>query len=84
MRALGLRFILWNVVSGDPDPTLSPERIEHRLTKLTRNGSIIVLHANGKGRYTYEAVVHLIERVLPQRHLKPMTVSDVLSCQPSH
>lgn len=84
VRALGLRFILWNVVSGDPDPTLSAERIEHRLTKLTRNGSIIVLHANGKGRYTYEAVVHLIERVLPQRHLKPMTVSDVLSCQPSH
>jgi peptidoglycan/xylan/chitin deacetylase (PgdA/CDA1 family) len=80
VRSLGLRFILWNVVSGDPDPTLSAEQIEHRLTKLTRSGSIIVLHANGKGRYTYEAVVHLNEHVLPQRHLKPMTVTDVLSC----
>jgi peptidoglycan/xylan/chitin deacetylase (PgdA/CDA1 family) len=80
VKALGLQFILWSVVSGDPDPTLSVEQIERRLSRLTRNGSIIVLHANGRGKYTYEAVAHLYEHLLPQRHLKPMTVSDVLTC----
>lgn len=81
VRALGLQFILWNVVSGDPDPTLSAEQIKHRLTRLIRNGSIIVLHANGKGKHTYDAVAHLYDQLLPQRHLKPMTVSEVLACQ---
>lgn len=79
-KALGLQFILWSVVSGDPDPTLSAEQIQRRLVQRTRNGSIIVLHANGKGRHTYEAVAHLYEHLLPQRHLTPMTVSEVLSC----
>jgi len=82
VKALGLQFILWSVVSGDPDPTLSVERIERRLARLTRNGSIIVLHANGKGKHTYEAVAHLYEHLLPQRHLTPMTISEVLSCPP--
>lgn len=81
VKNLGLQFILWNVVSGDPDPTLSLEQIDHRLSRLTRKGSIVVLHANGKGRYTYEAVAHLAEQVLPQRHLIPMTVTDVLACR---
>jgi peptidoglycan/xylan/chitin deacetylase (PgdA/CDA1 family) len=82
VNALGLKFILWNVVSGDPDPTLSATQIEDRLAKRTRNGSIIVMHANGRGKHTREVVEHLYEHLLPQRHLKPMTVSDVLACQP--
>jgi len=81
VKALGLRFIMWNVVSGDPDPTLSAEQVERRLMKLTRNGSIIVLHANGKGKHTYEAVAHFYEQWLPQRGLTPMTVSEMLSCR---
>ncbi|BFU95314.1 MAG: Putative polysaccharide deacetylase (fragment) [Nitrospira sp.] len=82
VKALGLRFILWSVVSGDPDPTLSADQIERRLSHLTKHGSIIVMHANGKGAHTYEVVTRLYERMLPQRHLTPMTVSDVLSCRP--
>lgn len=80
-RTLGLRFIMWNVVSGDPDPTLSAEQIERRLTAKTRNGSIIVMHANGKGKHTYEAVAHLYEQWLPQHNLQPMTISELLSCR---
>lgn len=82
VKTLGLRFILWNVVSGDPDPSLSADQIERRLSRLTRQGSIIVMHANGKGAHTYEVVTRLYEQMLPQRRLTPMTVSDVLSCQP--
>lgn len=82
VKALGLRFVLWSVVSGDPDPALSAAQIETRLSRLTKQGSIIVMHANGKGAHTYDIVTRLHEHLLPQRHLTPMTVSEVLSCQP--
>lgn len=79
-RALGLQFILWDVVSGDPDPTLTAIRIEDRLKRLVRKGSVIVMHANGKGRHTHEVVQDLHQQLLPQRNLAPMTMSDLLIC----
>ncbi|MBI3806577.1 MAG: polysaccharide deacetylase family protein [Nitrospirae bacterium] len=79
-RALGLQFILWNVVSGDPDPTLTAIQIEGRLKRFVRKGSVIVMHANGKGQHTHEVVQDLHQHLLPERHLIPMTVSDLLNC----
>jgi len=79
-RDLGLRFILWNVVSGDPDPTLTAIQIENRLKQLVRKGSVIVMHANGKGKHTLEVVQDLHQQLLPERHLTPMTMSDLLNC----
>jgi len=80
-RALGLQFILWNVVSGDPDPTLTVDQIEGRLKRFVRKGSVIVMHANGKGQHTHEIVQDLHRLLLPERHLTPMTVSDLLICR---
>ena len=80
-RALGLQFILWNVVSGDPDPTLTAIQIEGRLKRFVRKGSVIVMHANGKGQHTYEVVQDLHQHLLPERNLTPMTVSDLLVCK---
>ncbi|HJS66519.1 MAG TPA: polysaccharide deacetylase family protein [Nitrospiraceae bacterium] len=79
-RALGLQFILWNVVSGDPDPTLTAGQIEGRLKRFVRKGSVIVMHANGKGQHTHEVVQDLHQHLLPERRLTPMTVSELLSC----
>lgn len=79
-RALGLQFILWSVVSGDPDPTLTAIQIENRLKRFVRKGSVIVMHANGKGRHTHEVVQDLHQQLLPQRNLTPMTMSDLLIC----
>jgi peptidoglycan/xylan/chitin deacetylase (PgdA/CDA1 family) len=79
-RALGIQFILWNVVSGDPDPTLTAIQIEGRLKRFVRKGSVIVMHANGKGQHTHEVVQDLHRHLLPQRNLTPMTVSDLLVC----
>jgi peptidoglycan-N-acetylglucosamine deacetylase len=79
-RALGLQFILWDVVSGDPDPTLTAVRIEDRLKLSIRKGSVIVMHANGKGKHTHEVVQDLHQQLLPARHLTPMTMSDLLRC----
>ena len=70
----------WPAPSGDPDPTLTAIRIEDRLNKLVRKGSVIVMHANGKGRHTYEVVQDLHQQLLPQRNLTPMTMSDLLIC----
>jgi peptidoglycan/xylan/chitin deacetylase (PgdA/CDA1 family) len=80
-HALGLHFILWNVVSGDPDSTLTAIRIEDQLKRFVRKGSVIVMHANGKGRHTYEVVQDLHEHLLPNRNLTPMTMSDLLICK---
>lgn len=79
-RALGLQFVLWSVVSGDPDPTLTAIQIEGRLKRFVRKGSIIVMHANGKGQHTHEVVQDLHQHLLPERNLTPMTVSELLSC----
>lgn len=81
VKALGLRFIQWDIESGDPDPHLSTERILDRVTKRLKPGSIIVFHANGKGTHTREVIERLTRDVLPQRKLTPMTVGEVLDCK---
>lgn len=81
VQALGLQLILWNIESGDPDPTLSAEQIDARLKRLVRKGGVIVMHANGKGKHTREVVEHLAEQLLPQRRLMPMTVTDLMNCK---
>lgn len=80
VAGLGLKFILWNVVSGDPSPVLTAEDMKTQLQARVRNGSIIVFHANGKGKHTREAVEYLTQEVLPTKHLTALTVSDLLRC----
>jgi peptidoglycan/xylan/chitin deacetylase (PgdA/CDA1 family) len=81
-RALDLRFILWNIVSGDPDPALSLSRIVERINATVRNGSVIVFHANGKGRHTKEAVEAMYQDLVVDRGFQPVTVSTLLDqCQ---
>ena len=45
-------------------------------------GSIIVFHANGKGKQTRQVIERLTIEVLPHKGLKPMTVSELLNCKP--
>lgn len=81
VKMLGLRFIQWNIESGDPDPRLSAEQIVARIEKRAKGGSIVVLHANGKGKHTRQVVQSLTTEVLPRKGLTPTTVSDLLSCK---
>src|SRR6476660_7423125 len=83
VRTLGLRFIQWNIESGDPDPALSTEQIVARIDKRAKGGSIVVLHANGKGKHTRQVIQRLTTEVLPRKGLTPTTVSDLLACKPS-
>lgn len=79
VRALGLQFILWNMVSNDPDQTLTATQIEDQLKRLIRKGSVIVMHANGKGRYTHEIEQDLHQQLLLERDLTPITMRDLLA-----
>jgi peptidoglycan/xylan/chitin deacetylase (PgdA/CDA1 family) len=82
VNRLGLRFIQWNIESGDPDPTLSAEQILTRVAARVKPGSIIVFHANGKGRQTRRVIEQLTSDILPRKGLRPMTVSELLTCTP--
>ena len=41
-------IVMWDVLSGDFDESLSPEKCAHNVIKNTKNGSIIVFHDNIK------------------------------------
>jgi len=81
VKLLGLRFIQWSIESGDPDPTLTADQILARIEKRAKPGSIVVLHANGKGKQTKVVIERLTTEMLPRKSLKPMTVSDLLACK---
>jgi peptidoglycan/xylan/chitin deacetylase (PgdA/CDA1 family) len=81
VKLLGLRFIQWSIESGDPDPTLTADQILARIEKRAKPGSIVVLHANGKGKQTRAVIERLTTDVLPRKSLKPMTVSELLACK---
>lgn len=76
---LGLRFILWNVVSGDPDSHLSEAEIFHAVKSRARSGSIVVMHANGKGRHTRKVVDDLYDDVVVGQGYQPVTISTLLN-----
>ncbi len=75
---LGLRFVLWDVVSRDPDSTLSREQIIRTVTKKTRPGSIIIFHANGKGKHTKGVIQEVFSELTETRGLLAVTVSELL------
>jgi len=78
VRALGLRFILWDRISGDPDPRLSREQMTGRLTAQVRNGNIIVFHANGKGLHTKDVVEDLYRDLIRTKGFRAVTVTQLL------
>jgi peptidoglycan-N-acetylglucosamine deacetylase len=56
----GLITVQFDLASGDPDPGISKERLVHSVTTGARNGSIIVMHMNGRGWKTAEALNDII------------------------
>jgi peptidoglycan/xylan/chitin deacetylase (PgdA/CDA1 family) len=74
----GLVSVQFNLASGDPDPHISAKRLINYVTDSARNGSIIVMHMNGRGWRTAEALPRVILR-LRKKGYKFVTVSDLLS-----
>jgi peptidoglycan/xylan/chitin deacetylase (PgdA/CDA1 family) len=58
----GTIVIQWDVVSGDPDGT-SAATIERNVIPRVRPGSIVVMHANGRGTHTAEALATIVPKL---------------------
>ena len=56
-----LKIIMWDVLSGDFDVKLTPEKCYENVIKNTRNGSIIVFHDSLKA---FERLKYTLPRVL--------------------
>ena len=77
----GLYTIQWDSVTGDPDPTFDAETILAEVQRTARKGSIIVMHANGRGWHTAEALPAMIE-YLQGKGLTLVTVSQLIGLEP--
>lgn len=79
---LGVRPIEWEVVSGDPDPDITAERMIPWVVNQVQNGSIIIMHMNGRGWHTAEALPAIIEQ-LREQGFRFVTVSQLLDATPA-
>ena len=77
----GLQTIQWDVETGDPDPTIDAERMNWAVRERVQNGSIIIMHANGRGWHTAEALPQMIEYLRGQGYTL-VTVSQLLGLEP--
>lgn len=57
---LGLQTIMFDVASGDPDTSFQKERLVKSVVESVHDGSIVVLHINGRGWHTAEALPTII------------------------
>lgn len=77
----GLISIQYDLASGDPDPRISAKRLYEYVRDQSRNGSIVVLHMNGRGWRTAEALPRIVHRLRKEGY-KFVTVSQMLGLPP--
>lgn len=77
----GLTTIQWDTETGDPDPNIGAEDIQRLVRERAQNGSIIIMHANGRGWHTPEALPGVIEYLQSQGYTL-VTVSQLLGLEP--
>ncbi len=73
--------IEYDAVSGDPDPSFDAATIVSEVKRTVRNGSIVIMHANGRGWHTAEALPSIIE-YLQARGFTLVTVSQLIGLEP--
>ena len=79
-QTIGLTTVLFDLASGDPDSTISRERLIQYVVASARNGSIIVMHVNGRGWHTSEALPEIIQ-ILHAKGFTFVKVSELLKTQ---
>jgi peptidoglycan/xylan/chitin deacetylase (PgdA/CDA1 family) len=77
---IGLTTVLYDLASGDPDSTITRERLIQYVVTSVRNGSIIVMHVNGRGWHTSEALPEII-RALHAKGYTFVKVSELVQAQ---
>jgi len=76
-RAAGVTPVLWDVAPGDPNPKETAAAIERDVLRQVQGGSIIVLHVNGRGVGTADALPTLVPR-LRERGFHFATVGELM------
>jgi peptidoglycan-N-acetylglucosamine deacetylase len=74
----GLMAIQWDVATGDPSPHQSARAIANAMIRNARPGSIVILHANGRGYHTGEALPMAIP-ALKAKGFEFVTVSELIA-----
>jgi peptidoglycan/xylan/chitin deacetylase (PgdA/CDA1 family) len=77
----GLYTIQWDSVTGDPDPTFDAATILSEVQRTVQNGSIIIMHGNGRGWHTAEALPLVID-YLKDKGYTLVTVSQLIGLEP--
>lgn len=76
--ASGLLPIQWDVSTGDPGRSQSAEAIARIMREAVRPGSIVLIHANGRGHNT-AAALPLAIPALQSKGYRFVTVSELLA-----
>jgi peptidoglycan/xylan/chitin deacetylase (PgdA/CDA1 family) len=79
---LGLATVMFDLASGDADSTISRERLIRYVVSSARNGSIIVMHMNGRGWHTAEVLPEIIQALRAKGFIFSK-VSELLKAQKS-
>jgi peptidoglycan/xylan/chitin deacetylase (PgdA/CDA1 family) len=74
----GLISVQYDLASGDPDPKIPWKKLADYVIAKSRNGSIVVLHMNGRGWQTANALPRIITR-LRKAGYEFKTVGELLS-----
>jgi peptidoglycan-N-acetylglucosamine deacetylase len=77
----GLYTIQWDSVTGDPDPNFDADTILAEVKRTVKDGSIIIMHGNGRGWHTAEALPSIID-YLHGKGYKLVTVSQLIGLDP--
>ena len=76
----GLYTIQWDSVTGDPDPNFDAATILAEVQRTARKGSIIIMHGNGRGWHTAEALPSVIDYLKSKGYIL-VTVSQLIGLE---
>ncbi|MGA1862566.1 polysaccharide deacetylase family protein [Deferribacter thermophilus] len=74
---LGYKVVHANLISGDPDKNLNPERIVKYISANIKGGDIIIFHINGRGYNTYKTFPKIYE-FIKRKGFIPALLRDVI------
>ena len=78
VRGLGYQVVHWRWAEGDPDPSISADRLVAQTLERTRPGDILIFHVNGRGWHTAEALPRIVDG-LAARGFRFVTVAGMLA-----
>jgi peptidoglycan/xylan/chitin deacetylase (PgdA/CDA1 family) len=82
LAGVGLPAVQWSIVSGDSSPRQTAQGIVRVIMAEVRPGAIIIMHANGRGHSTSQALPIFVPR-LKEMGYEFVTVSELLASGPA-